>query len=289
MLSSTNLPEDQLATASTQNTETGDPRTPASSTVQLRGADDGRVEGRLLEVGQGSPVVFLSGLVGVNEHWLRVAQTVKDHLRCIMLEVPLLELMGDDCSIEGVTEMVGRYLADEVGEPAVLVGSSFGGHVSLRLGVQNPDLVRGLVLVGSSGLGEKPFGGPRVKRSRSWVEDTIAELFYDRSKMLQEDVDRAWNELSGRVKAKRMFRLSRSVFKDHMGDRIPSIKAPTMVLWGREDLITLPEVAEQFAEAIPDAEMVWIERCGHAPMIEKPDEFADALLRFATRIGICDA
>ncbi len=278
-----------MATASTQNTETGSPDTPPARAVVLHGPAGEPVEGRLMELGQGVPVVFLPGLVGVNEHWIQVARRVQGHVRCILLEVPLLELRGDDCSIDGVTEMVGRYLREELGEPAVLVGSSFGGHVSLRLGVESPELVRGLVLVGSSGLGEKPIGGPRVKRTREWVEDTIAELFYDRARMSQDDVDRAWNELSGRVKAKRMFRLSRSVFKDHMADRIPSIQAQTLVLWGREDLITLPEVAQQFADTIPNAEIVWIERCGHAPMIEKPDEFAEAFLRFGTRIGICDA
>ncbi len=276
-----------MATASTQNSR--GVQAPQARGVSLRGPTGEPVKGRLMEMGDGVPVVFLHGLVGVNEHWLEVSQRIKGHMRCVMLEVPLLDLLGDDCSIEGVTDMIGRYVSEEIGEPAVFVGSSFGGHVSLRLGVQSPELVRGLVLVGSSGLGEKPIGGPRVKRTRAWVEDTIAELFFDRSKMSQEDVDRAWGELSGRVKAKRMFRLSRSVFKDHMADRIPSIQAPTMVLWGREDMITLPEVAEQFAEAIPNAEMVWIERCGHAPMIEKPDEFAEALLRFGTKIGICDA
>lgn len=258
---------------------------PPAIEVPLRGPTGSRIPARVIDVGQGTPFVFLHGLVGVNEHWLDAVARIQDRVRCILLEVPLLELKGDDCSIVGVSEMIGRFLREWLREPAVLVGSSFGGHVALRLSVYQPEVVRGMVLVGSSGLGEKPIGGPRVKRTREWMEETIAELFYDRSKMPAGDVDRAWGELSERTKAKRMFRLSRSVFNDPMGDKLASIGVPTLVLWGQEDQITLPRAARQFAEEIPGAELVWIDKCGHAPMIEKPDEFADALLRFAERLG----
>ncbi len=254
-------------------------------TVPLVGPTGVEVPGRVMEFGEGVPFVFLHGLVGINEHWLGVVRRVSDRIRCVLLEVPLLELRGDDCCIQGVSAMVARFVREQLRTPSVLVGSSFGGHVALRLGVYDPDLVRGLVLVGSSGLGEKPIGGPRVKRTREWMEETIAELFFDRSKMPAGDVDRAWGELSERTKAKRLFRLSRSVFADSMGDRLSSIRAPTLVLWGREDQITPPEAAEQFASEIPGAELVWIDECGHAPMIEKPEEFSRALLAFGERIG----
>ena len=275
-----------MPTASTSSSIPPESSEPLAQRVVLRGPTGQDAIARVMDLGTGAPAVFLHGLVGVNEHWLEVASRVQNRFRCILLEVPLLELRGEDCSVDGVTDMVARYLLEHVEEPAVLVGSSFGGHVALRIAIQRPDLVRGLVLVGSSGLGEKPIGGPRVKRSRAWMESTIAELFHDRSRMPAGDVDRAWAELSQRTKAKRLFRLSRSVFKDHMGGKLGQIGAPTMVLWGRQDQITLPEAAEQFADEIPDAELVWIEQCGHAPMIERPAEFADALLRFGERLGI---
>ncbi|MBL8757313.1 MAG: alpha/beta fold hydrolase, partial [Phycisphaerae bacterium] len=103
----------------------------------------------------GPPVVFLHGLVGLNDHWEGVVQRVRDGLRCTLFELPLLRLTGRHCSIEGVTDLTRRFLVEQVGRPALLVGNSFGGHVALRLAIDSPELVRGLVLAGSGGLVER--------------------------------------------------------------------------------------------------------------------------------------
>lgn len=254
--------------------------------VLLDGAREGEVYGRLVATGppDGPQVVFLHGLVGVNEHWLEVVRRVSHQIRCLLLEVPLLELRGEDCSVQGVARMVASFLERHVGEPATLVGSSFGGHTALRVALMRRELVRALVLVGSSGLGERPLGTGRPKRTREWIEEVIAELFYDRTKMPVADVDRAFAELSDRQKARRLLNLSRSVFKDKIAAHLCEIEAPTLVLWGREDTVTPPEAARGFAEAIPNAELVWIDRCGHAPMLEAPEVFANALLTFSERL-----
>ena len=104
------------------------------------------VQARVIETGAGHPVVFLHGLVGLNEHWEAVVRTIRDRARCVRLELPLLDLRGRDCSIEGVTELTIRYLEEHLGEPTVLVGNSFGGHVALRVALERPDLVGGMVL-----------------------------------------------------------------------------------------------------------------------------------------------
>jgi len=272
-----------VSTASTSSNQPPITTLP-SGKLSLRGQAVPSVDCRVDLSGEGPPVIFLHGLVGINEHWAEVVEHINDRFRCVMVEVPLLELRAEDCSVEGVAAMIADFLKRHVGEPAILVGSSFGGHVALRIALYWPDLVRALVLVGSSGLGERRVGEKSPRRSREWMEETIAELFYDRSKMRAADVDRAHNELSDRRKARRMLRLSRSVFNDHLGTQIGRIKAPTMVLWGREDTVTPPETAVAFAEAIPNAELVWIEQCGHAPMLEKPAEFAKALREFGDRL-----
>ncbi len=254
------------------------------STASLRGAR-GPVVAKVSDSGTGCPVVFLHGLVGLNEHWEEVVQRVRAGCRCIMLEVPLLELTGDDCSIQAVEAMTAEFLERHVGEPAVLVGNSFGGHVALRLALFRPGLVRGLVLAGSSGLIEKTMvTSVQIHPTREWLADKIGELFFDRAKLKDADIDRAHRELSRREGARAMVRLSRSARNDHLGERISEITTPTLLIWGREDVVTPPEAAEIFHRTIRDSRLVWFDRCGHAPMVECPEEFSAALSAFVREL-----
>src|ERR1051326_3428606 len=134
------------------------PSAPTQSTpgqVLLTGLAGVKVPVDVVGAGEGRPLVFLHGLVGLNEHWEDGDQPVTARARTVMLQIPLLDLRGDDCSIQGATELTIRFLEKHIGEPSVLVGNSFGGHVALRIALDRPDLLRGLVLAGSSGLIEK--------------------------------------------------------------------------------------------------------------------------------------
>lgn len=155
-------------------------------------------------------MVFLHGLVGLNEHWEGVVDRVKSRVRCILFELPLLQMRGEDCSIHGVTRLTTQFLREYVAQPAVLVGNSFGGHVALRIALEAPEVCRGLVLAGSSGLIEKSMVSDiQIRPSREWLVRKIGELFYDQSKMREADIDRAYRELSDRGRARAMVKLSR--------------------------------------------------------------------------------
>ncbi len=249
-------------------------------TVLLRGVAEA-VTASVQVVGQGQPVVFLHGLVGLNDHWEEVARRISSSCRCTMLELPLLDLKKDDCSVQGVTELTTQYLKAHTTTPAILVGNSFGGHVALRIALDHPELVSALVLAGSSGLLERTMvQGAPVRPSREWLIEKIGELFYDKSFMRESDLDRAHEALSQKQGARAMVRLSRTARRDHLGERINQIQCPTLLIWGKEDVVTPTEAATQFNELIPDARLVWFDRCGHAPMIECPDRFGAAILAF---------
>ncbi len=259
-----------------------DRRRPAAGAVALQG-DGGAVQAKVLDVGSGRPVVFLHGLAGLNEHWEDVVGRVKGRVRCIMLELPLLDLRGDNCSIDGASHLAARFLEQYLpGERPVLVGNSFGGHVALRIVLERPDLVGGLVLAGSSGLNERTMVREvLIRPTREWMRRKIAELFHDESTLREADVDRAFTELSDRKRARAMVRLSKTARRDHLGGRIGEIACPTLIIWGRNDIVTPPDAAEEFHRLIRDSRIVWIDRCGHAPMLEKPEEFSHALKAFA--------
>jgi 2-hydroxy-6-oxonona-2,4-dienedioate hydrolase len=268
------------------------------------------------EVGTGQsavgprPIVFLHGLVGLNEHWedvvLRLKRDGGGKVRSVLLEMPLLGLRGDDCSIDGASHLAIKFLetyfpreqvmpagyvpmdgakAASVKKP-ILLGNSFGGHVALRIALERPDLIGGLVLAGASGLIEKSMVSDiQIKPSREWLERKIGELFFDPKKnMNQADVDRAHAVLTDRHSARAMVKLSRSARRNHLGDEIHRISVPTLVLWGRQDIVTPVEAAQEFYEKIKMSQIRWFENCGHAPMIEAADPFAAALAAFVDRV-----
>jgi 2-hydroxy-6-oxonona-2,4-dienedioate hydrolase len=255
----------------------------------VRGAAGVDVHVQIEELGlaTGISVVFLHGLVGLNDHWEGVVDRIKHQSRCFLVEMPLLGLTDADCSIDGATTLTIRVLEQLLrGTPAVLVGNSFGGHVAAKIAIRRPDLVRGLVLAGASGVIEKSIvADVQIRPSREWLERKIGELFFDRSKMNPADVDRAHKELSGRSSARAMVKLSRTARKNHLGDELGLVNCPTLIVWGREDIVTPPEACETFAKLIPKNTVVWLEKCGHAPMIEKPDDFGVAMNAYLKTLG----
>ena len=262
----------------------------SASAVQLRSAGGGNIEAHQIREGTGTPVVFCHGLVGLNEHWDGVVSRVRGEAECTMLELPLLKLRGPDCSVRGVADLTVDFLdrlTDAAERPVILVGSSFGGHVALWVARLRPDLVRGLVLVGASGVSERHLvkGSPQIRPKRDWLSDRIAELFFDKSKMSESDLDRAHETLSTRGGARAMVKLSRSSRRDTIAQELGHIDRPTLLIWGREDIVTPPSAAERFLELLPRAEIAWIDECGHAPMIEAPEAFSAALLPFVRTLA----
>lgn len=234
----------------------------------------------------GVPVVFLHGLVGLNEHWEDLVHKIKHRARCLCLELPLLQTPAHDCSIEGITRLTERFLREEVGEPVVLVGNSFGGHVALRLAIQQPQMLKGLVLAGSSGLIEESIVSTvEIRPTRGWLHAKIAELYFDPSNVREQDVDRAYAALSQRGSVRAMVKLSRSARRDVLRGQVGQIKAPTLLVWGKQDVVTPPKAAVSFAELIPGSKLVWIDKCGHVPMAEGAEVFASAMHAFLDALG----
>lgn len=254
---------------------------PASTVDRVTGLDI-----RIDRIGSGPPLVFLNGLLGMNEHWFAVLGPLSKRWECILLQPPLLEMKGKGCSVDGVTQLTIALLESIIDEPAVLLGNSLGGHVSLRVAMERPDLVKGLALVGSSGLFERTFEkGVQHSPSREWIDNKIRGLFHDKDfPRIDALVDMAHEKLSQRSAARALVKLGRSAKRDHLGEELHRVTCPVVIPWGRQDAVTPPEVAEQFHSLLPDSRLVWIDECGHAPQIEKPDAVADAVHDFIADI-----
>ncbi|MCA9272268.1 MAG: alpha/beta hydrolase [Phycisphaerales bacterium] len=258
-----------------------DSTTPTEGVIEIIGPSGRPIEARVKAFGSGKTLCFLHGLVGLNDHWEDSALALSEKRRCVLFELPLLSLRGDDCSISGVTDLTAKFLRDHIDGPATLVGNSFGGHVALRLALDHAELVDSLVLAGSSGLIEKTMvKGAQIRPSREWLAEKLEELFYDKAHVREADLDRAHAELSVRGGARAMVRLSRSARHDHLGGRVKDITCPALLVWGKQDVVTPPEAARQFMQSLPDARIMWLDECGHAPMMEWPGKFSQAMIDF---------
>ena len=241
---------------------------------------------RFYDVGRGEiPVVLLHGLFGSPSNWQPTMDDLSDHYRFLALQFPIDPGNGrrhtSFRSLGELTEHVTRFF-DEMGlDQAVLVGNSLGGQVALDFYVQNPERVERLVLSGSAGLFERSLSGGRPQRvCREFIREQACKIFHDPVHVDDELVDDVYSMLSDRHYRRFLLRVAKATRDRFMLSELAKVTVPTMVIWGRDDTITPPFVAEQFCENIDDAELVFIEDCGHAPPIERPDEFTRHLHRF---------
>ena len=107
--------------------------------------------------------------------------------------------------------------------------------------------------------------------------------FYDPKVASKELVDEVYSIVNNRLKALKIIALARSAIKHNLGDELKDIKIPVCLIWGKNDTITPPMVAEEFQSLLSNSELHWIDKCGHAPMMEVPVEFNQILGDFLAR------
>jgi pimeloyl-ACP methyl ester carboxylesterase len=231
-----------------------------------------------LEHGQGTPLVMLHGMMGWPGNWEGTFSYLPPDCHVYALKLPFFEDAVRLDSVSAITEFVQGFLDDRGLDKMVLCGNSLGGHASLMLALRHPQRVAGIVLTGSSGLFERGFAATQgSKPSRQWIGDRIREIFFDPALATDELIDEVCRLIYIRRNARDIVHIAKSAKRDNMADRLGQITCPALIVWGRQDVITPPEVAEEFHRTLPCAELTWLDRCGHAAMMERPREFAEAL------------
>ena len=233
---------------------------------------------RWLERGGGDPVILLHGLMGEMDHWESALETLGGFCRPIALELPLFDTALADLSVPGLAEYVRRFMEALDLRPSVIGGNSLGGHLALELALAHPELVSGLILSGSSGLFERSFTRNVPHRpSAAYVREKMEEIFYDPTLVTPEWVESIRRIVTTRHLAVRVLRVARAAKRHNLEERLGDVRVPTLIVWGKEDRITPPEVAERFHAGIPGSQLVYLPNCGHAPMLERPEAFNAAV------------
>lgn len=242
------------------------------------------------------PVVLLHGLLGNPSNWYSTVDVLAaaGH-RVLVPLLPIYDLPLRETNVPGLVDDLHAFLTDLGLDQVVLVGNSLGGHIALLYALQHPDRVAALGLSGASGIYELEVGtyGRHEKESTfsaafrrkdpAFIRERAALTFYDDRHVTDELVEEMLGVMGDRGRALRLIRIARSVQEETVVEQLGAIQVPTLLVWGRDDQITPPDVADTFESGIPQAELHVIDRCGHAPMIEHPAVFDQMLLAFLQR------
>jgi 2-hydroxy-6-oxonona-2,4-dienedioate hydrolase len=241
---------------------------------------------RFLEEGQGEPLVLLHGLFGALSNFEHLIEYFRHYNRVIVPILPLFELDILHSTVGGLAKFVHRFLESRDYKDVHLLGNSLGGHVALVHVLKHPERIKSLTLTGSSGLFENGMGDSYPKRGDyEYIKNKTQLTFYDPKTATKDLVDEVYGIVNNRIKAIKIISLAKSAIRNNLGEELNQIKQPTLLIWGNNDNITTPFVAREFNKLIPNSELQFIDKCGHAPMMEVPDEFNIILHKFLKKLN----
>jgi pimeloyl-ACP methyl ester carboxylesterase len=249
--------------------------------------------------GDGPPLLFVHGLAGLWQNWLLNIPAFMASHRVIAPDLPGFgrsPMRSGEISIHGYAETVDALCGALGVDRAVVVGNSMGGFIGAELAISFPTHVTKLVLISAVGLSIEYVGRePLLALGRAWAAATTragarSEAVIRRPRLRRaalQSVLRYPEKLSLPLTWELVQGAGRPAFIPAMEaltsysfrDKLVQIEVPTLIVWGRNDMLVPVEDAEEFERLIgANARKVIFDDTGHVPMIERPSRF-NALLR----------
>lgn len=233
----------------------------------------------------GVPLVLLHGLLGALSNFGGIIDQFSKTHNVVVPLLPIFEISLRSLSVMRLVEYVEEFINFKNYEKVHLLGNSLGGHIAQLYALKHPERVSSMTLTGSSGLFESAMGTTFPKRGNyEYMKQKAESVFYDPAIATKELVDNVYTTVNDLKKAMCVVAIAKSAVRHNLEDRLGDISAPTLLVWGIQDNVTPIWVGEKFNELLPNSELVKIDRCGHAPMMERPDLFNKALESFIERV-----
>jgi len=241
-------------------------------------------EYRYIEVGEGTPIIVLHGLMGGLSNFDAVTEffSTKGY-KVIIPELPIYSMSLLKTNVKSFANYLRDFIDFKGFDSVILLGNSLGGHIGLYHTKLYPEKVKGLIITGSSGLYESAMGSGYTKRSDyEVIKKKAQDVFYDPEVATKEIVDEVYETVNDRNKLIKTLAIAKSAIRHNMAKDLPKMTTPTCIIWGKNDTVTPPEVAKEFNDLLPDSDLYWIDKCGHAAMMEHPEEFNQILHSWLT-------
>lgn len=229
-------------------------------------------------------VLLLHGLFGALSNFEAIIDKFGDQYNVVVPILPIYDMPLQKLGIGGLVKHVEEFIEYKNYGKVNALGNSLGGHIGLVLTFGRPDLVKTLTLTGSSGLYESAMGNTFPKRGDyDFITKKTQATFYRPEVATKALIDEVYDIVNDRSKGIRVVVTAKSAVRNNVESSLHLIKCPVLIIWGKEDIVTPSFVGEKFNALIPHSELYILDECGHAPMMEKPDQFNELLLDFLKR------
>ena len=233
-------------------------------------------EGRFhyIETGTGPVILLLHGLFGALSNFEHIVRYFSPHYKVVIPMLPILELPLREVSLDNFQKFVHEFVEHKGYERVNVMGNSLGGHISLLYTLAHPERVQTLTLAGSSGLFENGFGSTFPKRNNyEYIKQRTEFTFYDPATATKELVDEVFSTVNDRGRALNIVATAKSAIRHNLADKLHLITTPACLVWGKQDEITPPFVGQDFHTGLVNSELHYLDKCGHAAMMEQPEAF----------------
>jgi len=249
---------------------------------------------RYLEAGTGFPTILLHGVgfTSGGDSWFLNIEPLATRFRVLaptFIGWPLGGQVDLDYSYSYLADFV-REFQDVLGiERSNIVAHSMGGWVASLFAYESPNRVNKLVLIASGGTRTQTlpsmtgFTPPtRDTIKQQWAERIKGPSVVDLDKLADELFERT--QMPGSLEAYQrvLNQMNNPVIRKQYNTvrRLPHIKTPTLVVWGRDDTTHPLEMGEMTHRLIPGSKLLVFDNCGHFVPMERPDDLNEALLEF---------
>lgn len=226
-------------------------------------------------------LLLLHGLFGALSNFEGILDHFSNHYNVTVPILPIFDLPIRKVSVTGLVDYVEEFVDYKGYDKVHVLGNSLGGHIALLYVLARPEKVNSVILTGSSGLFESAMGTSFPKRGDyEFIRRKTANTFYDPEVASKELVDEVYDIVNDRNKAIRIIATAKSAVRHNLSDKLHQVSAPTLLVWGKQDQVTPAFVGEKFHELIENSKLIFLDKCGHAPMMEHPEKFNQHLEAF---------
>ena len=244
------------------------------------------------------PIVFIHGTSASLHTWDTLSSLLKTNKKIIRLDLPAFGLTGpnrlNQYNFNFYNQFLDEFLLKLNVTKCIVAGNSLGGSIAWNYAIASPDKVKQLILLDASGYPKKDEKGslgfklaaiPVLNQALkhispiSLIRKSLEDAFYDKSLVTEKMVQQYHDMLLREGNRGAVLELFQHPMKADPA-KIKLITQPTLIIWGKEDQLISYKNAALFKQDIQNSQVLVLDKVGHIPMEEAPNQVATAILKF---------
>jgi len=244
--------------------------------------------------GEGEPLLLIAGFLRDHTYWSLLMPSLVKQYQVIRLDNRGIGRTSAPEAPYSILQMASdtAALLDSIGiEKVHLAGHSMGGQIAQELALAHPEKVQSLTLMSTWAQRDSLFNSvietwgdlPQTLDMELYQKVILPWIFTDAFYSIPGMVEMILNMRINNPfppTPEKIYHQSRAILGSDTKDRLNNIHCPTLVIVGKQDILTPVKFSEQLAQGIPNAELVVLDSGGHGFLIESPEAVTAAMLKF---------